>query len=181
MKIYTKTGDKGETSLFGGRRISKDDLRIEAYGTVDELNTFVGVLHDACTYEEIKNELQNIQSLLFNLGSVLAADPDQDFQLPGIQPKHIEVLEKSMDKMDEQLPALRNFILPSGHPTVSAAHVCRTVCRRAERRIVSLSHSAAIAEVNVMYLNRLSDYFFVLARYLGHLNNAGEIIWQSQA
>jgi len=86
-----------------------------------------------------------------------------------------------MDKMDEQLPALRNFILPSGHPTVSAAHVCRTVCRRAERRIVSLSHSAAIAEVNVMYLNRLSDYFFVLARYLGHLNNAGEIIWQSQA
>ncbi len=181
MKIYTKTGDKGETSLFGGKRISKDDLRIEAYGTVDELNTFTGVLHDLCDNSEIKQELQSIQSLLFNLGSVLASDPEKNFQLPGIRQKHIDALESSMDRMDAKLPELRNFILPSGHPTVSAAHVCRTVCRRAERRVVSLAGMASVEEINLIYLNRLSDYFFVLARYLGHLNGAGEIIWQSQA
>ncbi|MBK7007940.1 MAG: cob(I)yrinic acid a,c-diamide adenosyltransferase [Saprospiraceae bacterium] len=180
MKIYTKTGDKGQTSLFGGKRIAKDHLRIEAYGTVDELNAFTAVLHDQCPYEEVKNTLAAIQSLLFNLGSVLASDPEKDFSLPGLKPKHIEELENNMDRMDAVLPELKNFILPSGHPMVSAAHVCRTVCRRAERRLVTLSHESAIDEINIIYLNRLSDYFFVLARYLGHMAGVPEIIWKSQ-
>ena len=180
MKIYTKTGDKGQTSLFGGKRIAKDHLRIEAYGTVDELNAFTAVLHDQCPYEEVKSTLAAIQSLLFNLGSVLASDPEKDYSLPGIKPKHIEELENKMDSMDAVLPELKNFILPSGHPMVSAAHVCRTVCRRAERRLVTLSHESAISEINGIYLNRLSDYFFVLARYLGHMAGVPEIIWKSQ-
>ncbi|HMS97239.1 MAG TPA: cob(I)yrinic acid a,c-diamide adenosyltransferase [Saprospiraceae bacterium] len=180
MKIYTKTGDKGQTSLFGGKRIAKDDLRIEAYGTVDELNAFTAVLHDQCPYDEVKSTLTSIQSLLFNLGSVLASDPEKDFSLPGIQSKHIEALENKMDSMDAVLPELKNFILPSGHPLVSAAHVCRTVCRRAERRVVALSHDSAIDEINIIFLNRLSDYFFVLARYLAFMAGVPEIIWKSQ-
>lgn len=180
MKIYTKSGDKGQTSLFGGKRLDKDHLRIEAYGTVDELNAFTGVLHDQCPYPEIRETLLNIQSLLFNLGSVLATDPDQDFSLPGIKPIHVEDLEKKMDAMDAELPRLQNFILPSGHAMVSAAHVCRTVCRRAERRLVTLSHESTLDEVNLIYLNRLSDYFFVLARFLGHKAGVTEIIWKSQ-
>lgn len=180
MKIYTKSGDKGQTSLFGGKRLDKDHLRIEAYGTVDELNAFTGVLHDQCPYPEIRETLLSIQSLLFNLGSVLATDPDQDFSLPGIKPIHVEDLEKKMDAMDAELPRLQNFILPSGHAMVSAAHVCRTVCRRAERRLVTLSHESTLDEVNLIYLNRLSDYFFVLARFLGHKAGVTEIIWKSQ-
>lgn len=180
MKIYTKTGDKGQTSLFGGKRILKDNLRIEAYGTVDELNAFTGLLHDQCPYDEVKVSLSAIQNLLFNMGSVLATDPEKKFDLPGIKTNHIEELEKRMDAMDETLPALQNFILPSGHPLVSAAHVCRTVCRRAERRLVSLSQESTVDEISIVYLNRLSDYFFVLARYLGQKAGATEIIWKSQ-
>ena len=179
MKIYTKKGDQGKTSLFGGRRISKDDLRIEAYGTIDELNSHIGLLCSANLVHEIKIKLQQIQSYLFAIGSNLAADPKKsDLKLPALIEEQTRFLEIEIDNMESHLSPLRFFILPGGDVSSAQAHLCRTVCRRAERRSVSLSQLEFVNEHIIIYLNRLSDYFFVLARYLAFLNKSEEINWK---
>lgn len=181
FKIYTKTGDKGETALFGGRRVPKSDLRVDAYGTVDELNSFIGLLRDSVEDKRTRDELAQIQHRLFTLGAHLASDPAKHPPTPDLLPEDVQILEMEMDRMDEHLPALKNFILPGGHPTVSACHICRTVCRRAERLTVALVHSGEpVEDLALQYLNRLSDYFFVLARYLAKELGVEEVIWASR-
>jgi cob(I)alamin adenosyltransferase len=181
LKIYTKTGDNGETSLFGGDRVSKDHLRVEAYGTVDELNSFIGLLTDALTEEAtVTTVLHTVQHRLFSIGAHLATDPATYALSPDLRESDVELLEQQMDEMNLDLPELRHFILPCGHAAVSLAHVCRTVCRRCERQVVALSHQAAVDTLVLHYLNRLSDYFFVLARWIGHRNQAAEVIWQQR-
>ncbi|MDQ3142098.1 MAG: cob(I)yrinic acid a,c-diamide adenosyltransferase [Bacteroidota bacterium] len=178
MKIYTKTGDEGNTSLFGGRRISKDDLRIEAYGTVDELNANIGLLSAYFIEEKLTSEFLNIQNDLFVLGSHLAADPNkQNLAIPKLENSHIESLEHSIDFMDASMNPLRSFILPGGTMAISQAHICRTICRRAERRVVSLHQQESIYPLLIIYLNRLSDYFFTVARYIAHLEGVEDIPW----
>lgn len=177
FKIYTKTGDLGETSLFGGKRLPKDHQRIEAYGTVDELNAFIGLLRDGIEAAELRQLLKEIQDRLFVIGSNLASDPGKEMPTPDILPEDIQILEQQMDEMDKVLPPLKNFILPGGHPTVSHAHLCRTVCRRAERQVVALSHQTEVLPILIQYLNRLSDYFFVLGRKLGQDLNIEELAW----
>jgi cob(I)alamin adenosyltransferase len=179
FKIYTKTGDKGETALFGGKRVPKSHLRVDAYGTVDELNSFIGWLRDLIADQPARDMLALTQHRLFTLGAHLASDPSKHPPTPDLLPADIELLEKEMDRMDEQLPPLKNFILPGGHPAVSACHVCRTVCRRAERLSVALAQSGdPVDALALQYLNRLSDYFFILARYLAHVLGADEVIWK---
>lgn len=178
FKIYTKTGDGGETSLFGGQRLPKNHLRIDAYGTVDELNAHLGLLRDGVIDQELRELLKSIQDRLFVLGSNLATAPGKDMPVPDILEADIELLEKQMDKMDESLAPLKNFILPGGHPVVSQAHVCRTVCRRAERLVVALAHSETVAPILIQYLNRLSDYFFILSRKLAKDFEVEEIAWK---
>ena len=165
FKIYTKTGDKGKTGLYGGARLSKDDIRIEAYGTVDELNAFVGLTLDALNKENIDHQLGEIQNRLFTIGSNLASDPAKEMITPDLMDSDIELLEKEMDRMDESLEQLKHFILPGGHQIISTCHLARTVCRRAERRVVTLSHVSSVENSILIYLNRLSDYLFVLGRY----------------
>lgn len=177
MKIYTKTGDDGTTGLFGGKRVSKDDLRIEAYGTVDELNSFLGSLAD---HDPDNQLLKEIQHRLFTIGSSLAADPDKQLITPDIKASDIDALEQAMDHLNTTLPELRHFVLPGGHPAASAAHICRTVCRRAERRCISLNRESPLDLLIVQYLNRLSDYFFVLSRHLAHVHGAEEVKWMSR-
>jgi len=168
MKIYTKTGDKGETSLFSGTRLPKYDVRIEAYGTCDELNSFLGMLRDTADFPADKLPLVlAIQDRIFTLGSHLANDGARSgVKLPSIKEDDITLLEHEMDSMDMELEPMRNFVLPGGHALVSAAHVCRTVCRRAERRVVELAAAQPVDEMHIRYLNRLSDYLFVLSRWL---------------
>lgn len=180
MKIYTKTGDKGETSLLSGERVEKTNARIEAYGTVDELNAWVGVLRDSIQDETVNSQLTYIQDKLFTAGSHLATHPEnkRDFNLPDITNEHIDMLEKAMDTMDSELPPMRNFVLPGGHIAVSNTHVCRTVCRRAERRVIDVMNQGKVNEIIVQYLNRLSDYFFVLSRFVAQKNNATETPWK---
>lgn len=181
MKIYTKTGDTGKTSLIGGTKVLKSDLRIEAYGTVDELNSYIGVVSDHCNDELAKNILKEIQDRLFTIGSELACDPNKTTKLhiPDLHESDIELLEKEMDKMDAELPPMKNFILPGGTPAVSFMHVARCVCRRAERCSVNLQeHDGAVAPLIIKYLNRLSDYLFMLSRYTLMKNNAPEMIWK---
>ncbi len=188
FKIYTKTGDSGETSLFGGRRISKADLRVEAYGTVDELNAFIGWLQAELSRstpseglrQSIQVTLPGIQNRLFTLGSQLASDPDKGAPLPDLQQDDITLLENDIDQMESLLPPLKNFILPGGHPLVAQAHVCRTICRRAERLVVALHHQQPVDALALRFLNRLSDYFFVLARYIGFSHQAEEVIWKTR-
>ncbi len=177
MKIYTKTGDKGMTGLFGGKRLPKDDLRIETYGTVDELNAFVGVLNTAFDHEIQNNLLAEIQKRLFTIGSNLASDPDKNMITPDIFPEDITELEHAMDNMETDLPPLKNFVLPGGHHAAALAHVCRTVCRRAERSVISLDRESAIDPLIIQYLNRLSDYFFMLSRYIVYIHGAEEVAW----
>jgi cob(I)alamin adenosyltransferase len=177
FKIYTKTGDKGETGLFGGKRIRKDDLRIEAYGTVDELNANLGMLGDIFPDKEEVAFIRIIQADLFTIGSYLAKDPDKEMPLPDLPTSRPGAMEASMDRWDQSLPPLKNFILPGGHPAVSQAHLARCVCRRAERRIVTLAYNAEIDPFIILYLNRLSDYLFVLSRALSHLYQVEEIKW----
>ena len=179
MKIYTKTGDKGETSLYGGKRLQKDDLRIESYGTVDELNAHVGLLREGDIHDDYDAILQQIQIELFNIGSHLASSPNGSFPLPKLNEDLVEQLEKAMDDMNESLPELRTFILPGGSESASRAHLSRTVCRRAERRVVSLSHAEQVNDQIIIFLNRLSDFFFVFSRYLLHTEGKSEIKWQS--
>lgn len=177
FKIYTKTGDKGETGLFGGKRLPKNHIRIESYGTVDELNSYIGMLRDLVPNDHQKVILKEIQDRLFTIGSNLASDPDKNMTTPDIKAADIELLEQEIDAMNEVLPALKNFILPGGHTTVSFCHIARTVCRRAERMVVALHHNEPIEEIVIRYLNRLSDYLFVLGRQLSLDLKAEEIAW----
>lgn len=177
FKIYTKTGDAGKTSLFGGRRLHKHHLRIESYGTVDELNAYVGLLRDQIEEEEVRFVLKQIQDRLFTIGANLASDPEKELPAPDLKEEDIQLLESQMDSMDEQLPLLKNFILPGGHTTVSFCHIARTVCRRSERLIVALGQEEAVAEIILKYMNRLSDYFFILARKLAQDLGVSEVVW----
>ncbi len=178
MKIYTKTGDIGETSLFGGRRVLKSELRIEAYGTVDELNSWIGLLRDVNAENTTKELLKEIQDRLFTLGATLAADPDNSkLKTPDLHESDIELLEKAIDKMDEQLEPLRNFVLPGGHVYVSYCHLARTVCRRSERLCVALHQVAEIHPLIIKYLNRLSDYLFTLSRKMAKDLGTEEVNW----
>jgi cob(I)alamin adenosyltransferase len=176
-KIYTKTGDDGTTGLFGGARLPKNHIRIEAYGTVDELNAVIGWLMTFPHSDSSYSLLQNIQSRLFTVGSNLASDPDKEMITPDLESDDIRVIEEAIDGMQSELPELRHFILPGGSPGVSAAHLARTVCRRAERRCVALSFESGVDPMIILYLNRLSDYFFVLARWIGNQEGIEEIKW----
>lgn len=182
MKIYTKTGDKGSTSLIGGKRVPKDDLRLEAYGTVDELNCFLGLLSDSPGVKEgLKKELKDIQNSLFNLGGQLASLPEdiEKYHVPVITEDEIGTLEKAIDRMQESLPPLEKFILPGGHPAVSLAHVSRSICRRAERRTVTLKGAGTAGlDTAEKYLNRLSDYLFVTARTIAQDCGIEERVWE---
>ncbi len=177
MKIYTKTGDAGTTSLFGGKRVYKDDFRIEAYGTIDELNAHIGLLNASLQEATQHYFLTEVQRRLFSIGSALACDPDKPLVSPDIHAEDIQLLENAMDTMDQLLEPLRNFILPGGDPLIAQAHVCRTVCRRAERRVIALDKEKSVNALIIQYLNRLSDYFFILGRYIAHSHKVEEIIW----
>ena len=178
MKIYTKTGDVGETSLFGGRRVLKSELRIESYGTVDELNSWIGLLRDVNEDATLKELLKEIQDRLFTLGSTLAADPDNEkLKTPDLYEEDITLLENKMDEMEAVLEPLRHFVLPGGHVYVSYCHIARTVCRRAERLCVALHHEQNIHPLIVKYLNRLSDFLFMLGRRMSKDLNAEEVKW----
>ena len=179
MKIYTKTGDNGQTSLVGGTRISKTELRIEAYGTVDELNSYVGLLRDQEINNNRKDILKEIQDRLFTIGSILASEPEQTKKrIPDLHESDIELLEKQMDEMDESLEPKRFFILPGGHQSVSFGHLARTVCRRAERVVLKLAQTSEVDELVIKYLNRLSDYLFVLCRMMIKDLHVEEISWK---
>lgn len=185
MKIYTKTGDKGSTSLFGGTRVPKHHIRIESYGTVDELNSHIGLVRDQEIDSHYKEILIIIQNKLFTVGSILATDPKKAIlksgkdrlNIPKISTEDIELLEKEMDSMNESLPPMTNFVLPGGHQTVSFCHIARSVCRRAERLAVALNDLEPFQPETLTYLNRLSDYLFVLARKLSYDLQADEVKW----
>lgn len=179
MKVYTKTGDKGKTSLFGGARVPKSHDQIAAYGTLDELNSWMGMLRDHAISESEKAILVHIQETLFTVGSYLATDPNKadKMKLPALSEDLIEGLERQMDEMDAHLPELRVFVLPGGHKNVSYCHIARTVCRRAERCIVSLDETQIGVSFAARYINRLSDYLFVLSRFWAHHLGAEEIPW----
>ena len=180
LKIYTRTGDKGSTSLIGGTKVLKSDLRIEAYGTVDELNSYVGLCRDLIKDESCIAILREVQDRLFTIGSSLACDPEKEpkMKIPDLKEEDVLLLEKEMDRMNESLPEMKNFVLPGGHPTVSHLHIARCVCRRAERCCVRLNEGKKEDPIIIKYLNRLSDYLFVLARYTTHLLQAKEIPWK---
>ena len=181
QKIYTKTGDLGKTSLIGGTKVYKSDIRIEAYGTVDELNSWIGLTGDYLSHEHTKAILKEIQDRLFTIGSALACDPDKEplMKIPDLKETDVVLLETEIDKMNEELPPMKSFILPGGHVAVSTAHVTRCICRRAERLCVNMQqHELFVDPLVIKYLNRLSDYLFVLARYSGHLLKVDEIKWK---
>ncbi len=179
MKIYTKTGDQGSTSLFGGQRLPKSDLRIETYGTIDELNSFLGLLRDQPVNANRKEILIEIQDRLFTIGSILATEPgNTKVKIPALSESDVVFLEKEIDKMDEQLPMMKFFVLPGGHESVSIGHVVRTVCRRAERLVISLHALNPVEVLVIKYLNRLSDYLFMLCRMMAHELKIEETPWK---
>jgi cob(I)alamin adenosyltransferase len=181
MKIYTKTGDQGSTSLIGGTKVPKNHIRIETYGTVDELNSWLGLINDQLNDDGLATELKEIQDRLFTIGSSLATDPEKAprMKLPDLKTADIDFLEKRIDAMTAELPPMKNFILPGGHATVSSIHITRCVCRRAERLAVNMQqHDLIVDEKVIQYLNRLSDYLFTLARYAAHKLGAAEIPWK---
>jgi len=179
MKVYTKTGDKGETSLFGGKRVKKDDVRIEAYGTSDELNSWIGLIRSQEIEEDHQPLLEEIQDRIFTLGAQLAADPDKPkLKMPRIEEGDIIKLEERIDEMDQSLPPMTKFTLPGGNSVVSYCHLARCVCRRCERRVIDLSDGAEVDALIIQYLNRLSDYLFVLGRKLAQETNAQEVYWE---
>ncbi|MDZ7934271.1 MAG: cob(I)yrinic acid a,c-diamide adenosyltransferase [Emticicia sp.] len=180
MKIYTKTGDKGQTSLFGGARLPKNHIRIEAYGTVDELNSYIGLVRDVAGNETVKTVLKEIQDRLFTIGSNLASDPSKDMITPDIHQADIRLLETEIDSMMAELPPLRNFILPGGHTTVSFCHIARCVCRRTERLVVALAENEKVELIIIQYLNRLSDYLFALGRLLAKDLAVEEVKWEAR-
>ena len=180
-KIYTKTGDRGKTSLLGGTKVPKSHIRIESYGTVDELNSYIGLVRDYLRHEHSKAVLKEIQDRLFIIGSSLACDPDKEplMKIPDLKESDITLLENQIDNMTNELPPMKNFILPGGHVTVSTTHIARCVCRRAERLCVNMQEQEMFVEPLVLkYINRLSDYLFVLARYAAHLLKVEEIAWK---
>ena len=185
MKVYTKTGDKGTTALFGGSRVPKHHIRIESYGTVDELNSHIGLIRDQDINPLYKNVLIEVQDRLFTLGAILATPPEKEvlkngekrLQNLGIVEADIEYLEKEIDTMEDDLPPMTHFVLPGGHTTVSYCHIARCVCRRAERLATHLHEIEPTDELVLKYLNRLSDYIFVLARKLSHDLDANEVPW----
>lgn len=179
MKVYTKTGDKGTTGLFGGARVSKSHERINAYGTIDELNSYIGLVRDQEVNAKRKDVLVEVQDRLFTVGSILATEPgNTKVKVPELQHADIESLEKEIDKMEEELPPMKSFILPGGHASVSFCHVARCVCRRAERLVVALNDHEPVHSAVIQYLNRLSDYLFVLARKMSKELNAEETPWK---
>ena len=181
MKIYTKTGDKGNTSLIGGTKVPKSDVRIDTYGTVDELNSWIGLINDQLNDEEFRPVLKEVQDRLFTIGSSLATDADKEpkMKLPDLKASDIEFLEKQIDEMTAQLPPMKSFILPGGHVAVSSIHVTRCVCRRAERLAVGMQqHDLFVDQQVIQYLNRLSDYLFTLGRYAAQKLGAEEIPWK---
>lgn len=185
MKVYTKTGDAGTTALFGGTRVPKHHIRIDSYGTVDELNSFIGLIRDQEIDVRSKEILIHIQNKLFTVGAVLATDPEkmilkngkERLNIPKINEEDIELLENEIDKMETELPPMTHFVLPGGHTTVSHCHVARTVCRRAERLVTALYEIEPFDKHTLKYLNRLSDYLFVLARKLSKDLQADEVKW----
>lgn len=176
MKIYTRTGDAGQTSLFGGSRVAKDDPRIEAYGTVDELNSCLGVARAAWPSSPADDELHRVQSDLFAIGAYLASPGSDRFH--GVDPKRVGDLEHAIDGMEVELTPLKQFILPGGSQAAAQLHVARTVCRRAERRVVALGDSSADMATTIKYLNRLSDYLFVAARFANLKNGVADVVWK---
>lgn len=179
MKIYTKTGDSGTTSLLGGARVSKAHIRIEAYGTVDELNSYIGLLRDQEVNDPRKDFLKEIQDRLFTIGADLATEPGKDKVVkPDLLDTDITALEQAMDQMDDVLPPLRSFVLPGGHQSVSFCHIARCVCRRAERISIALNEQEPISPMVTQYLNRLSDYLFVLGRTMSMELGAEEVKWE---
>jgi cob(I)alamin adenosyltransferase len=179
MKVYTKTGDKGQTSLIGGTRVPKSSMRIESYGTVDELNSYLGLVRDQEIDKEYSRQILEIQDRLFTIGSHLASDPEKaKMKIPDLYDQDIINLEHWMDEMDKELPEMRSFVLPGGHPTVSHTHVSRCICRRAERIIVDLMNHEHVEEIVPQYMNRLSDYLFVLSRKLSQDLGAEESPWK---
>lgn len=181
MKIYTRGGDKGQTSLLGGQRVSKTHMRIHAYGTVDELNSYIGLLCDQEINKKRLEFLREVQNALFTIGAHLAAGTDRDkLKLPALDSGLIKVLESAIDDMEESLPPLKSFLLPGGHQSVSVCHITRCVCRRAERMVVALEEGGEVMSTIVKYLNRLSDYLFVLSRTMAKDLGVGEIPWKAK-
>ena len=181
FKIYTKTGDKGTTSLIGGTKVPKSHLRIEAYGTVDELNSYIGLCRDLMEDAHGKKILQEIQDRLFTIGSSLACDPEKEpkMKIPDLHEEDVVLLETEIDKMNEAIPPMKSFILPGGHPTVSHLHIARCICRRAERCCVRLEmEKVEVEQVVIKYLNRLSDYLFILARFTSFQLKVADIPWK---
>ncbi|QMU30092.1 cob(I)yrinic acid a,c-diamide adenosyltransferase [Adhaeribacter radiodurans] len=179
MKIYTKTGDQGLTSLIGGTRVRKSHLRIESYGTVDELNSYIGLVRDQPVNELRKNLLQEIQDRLFTIGALLASDPEKaKKKIPDLHETDITRLEQEMDIIDAIVPPLKTFILPGGHPAVSFCHLARCVCRRAERLVIALQEESFVEPMIIIYLNRLSDYLFMLSRQMAHELKVEELPWK---
>ena len=180
MKIYTKTGDKGTTSLIGGTRVAKSHLRIESYGTVDELNSYIGLVRDQEVNKGRADILKEIQDRLFTIGSALATDPDKNTKMvtPDLHQEDVTLLEQEIDKYTANVPPLRAFVLPGGHPSVSFCHVARCVCRRAERLVIRLQEESPVEDLVIMYLNRLSDYLFALCRQMTYELQAEEVVWK---
>lgn len=179
MKIYTKTGDKGTTALIGGTRVAKSDLRIEAYGTVDELNSYIGLVRDQEVNKKRMDILKEIQDRLFTIGALLATDPDKSgMKTPDLHEEDIVLLEQEIDSMTAEVPPLRAFVLPGGHQSVSFCHVARCVCRRAERLAIRLQQVSEVEELVIKYLNRLSDYLFALCRKMTQELGAEEVVWK---
>lgn len=181
VKIYTKTGDTGTTSLIGGKRLPKNHIRLEAYGTIDELNSYLGLVRSQPIENEIKEQIIKIQNALFTIGSNLASEnPENLKNFPKISQSDIDFLEKKIDAFEKTLPKMTNFVLPGGSTIVGMCHVARSVCRRAERKIVELSQNEQIEKQLLIYINRLSDYLFVLSRKLSFNSNVEEIEWKKQ-
>lgn len=179
MKIYTKTGDQGMTSLIGGRRVRKNSSRLESYGTIDELNSYLGMIRSFPIDRQVKDELVEIQSRLFDVGGNLATDPEStQVKLKlGVEKSDVELLEKAIDRMDAEVPPLQFFVLPGGSQAVSFCHIARTVCRRAERRILDLTDETEVEEWVLKYVNRLSDYLFILSRKIALDEGVEEVKW----
>ncbi len=178
MKIYTKTGDKGKTSLLSGEKVKKHNIRLNAYGSVDELNSFIGYLISLNINKKHKEFLTDVQHKLFNLGALLAVKKDVNFKIPEITDKDIQALETEIDRLNKGIPPLKEFILPGGSAETAQCHICRSVCRRAERTVSELSEKEKIQELLLIYLNRLSDYFFVLARKISQEKEIKETVWK---
>jgi len=178
MKIYTRKGDSGQTSLIDGDMVNKHNLSVDAYGTIDELNSFLGLLKDYIKDDKIKDILNNIQIKLFSIGSILASGKNQNISAKvKIEKKDVVYIELEIDRLNENLPELKNFVIPGGHKTSSYSHVCRSICRRAERKISELNNKSSVDSNILAYVNRLSDFFFVLSRFIKYSDNVSESHW----